>query len=114
MFHQMNLTVANDARLYHDAPALDVRFGQRARAHDALRKRSRGADLVLRGLCSAASFLAIEEVGDRSLLYEQYDFKLWSYRDRLGVFCLSTVPSLMGMALVLGLYKVLSALKSTM
>ena len=52
--------------------------------------------------------------GDRSLLFEQYDFKLWSYEDRLARFCLAVLPSLIGMALLLVAYKALSLLRSVL
>jgi hypothetical protein len=112
MFQQMNLTAANDARIYRDARADEVWNGSWTRAHDPARSRPRGADLVLSCLCSVVGFLAIDSLGDRSLLFEHYDFKLWSYKDRLGVFCLSVLPSLAGMALVLVAYKAISILRS--
>jgi hypothetical protein len=112
MFQQMSLTAANDARIYRDARASEAWSGSRSRAHDPSRQRAHSADLVLSILCSIVAFLAIEDVGDRSLLFEQYDLKLWSHKDRLTMFCLSLLPSLAGMALVLAAYKVISAIKS--
>jgi H+/Cl- antiporter ClcA len=114
MFQQMNLTAANDARIYRDARADEAWSGSSSRAHQPSRARARGADLVLSCLCSMVALLAIDSVGDRSLLFEHYDFKLWSYRDRLTLFCLSVIPSLIGMALVLVAYKAISVLRSVL
>jgi hypothetical protein len=112
MFQQMNLTAANDARIYRDARANDAWSGSWASAHDPSRRRPRSADLVLSVLCSVVAFLAIEDVGDRSLLFEHYDLKLWSYQDRVMVFGLSLLPSLAGMAVVLAAYKAISVLRA--
>jgi H+/Cl- antiporter ClcA len=112
MFQQMNLTAANDARIYRDARADEAWNGSWSGAHDPSRTRARGADLVLSCLCSVVAFLAIDSVGDRSLLFEHYDFKLWSYHDRLAVFCLSVLPSLAGMAFVRVAFKAVSVLRS--
>jgi hypothetical protein len=76
------------------------------------RSRERKVNRVLNSLCSAVSFLAIHPVGDRKLLYSQYDFKLRSHQDKLGSFCASVLPSLVGMALVLVAYKAASGLRS--
>jgi hypothetical protein len=77
------------------------------------RSRVRGANLVLGCLCSTVACLAIAPVGDRKLLFEQYDVKLRSYQDRLPAFCLSVLPSVFGMAVLLIAYKAVSVLKST-
>jgi hypothetical protein len=112
MFQQMSLTAANDARIYRDARADQSWSGTWSRAHDPSRLRARRANLVLSCLCSVVAFLAIDNTGDRSLLFEQYDFKLWSYEDRLVRFCLAVLPSLLGMALLLVAYKAISILRS--
>jgi hypothetical protein len=112
MFQSMNLTAANDARIYHDARANEAWSGSWSRAHDPSRQRAHSADFVLSVLCSIIAFLAIEDVGDRSLLFEQYDLKLWSHKDRVIMFCLSLLPILVGMAVVLMAYKSISMLKS--
>ncbi|MGD0797008.1 MAG: hypothetical protein ABR910_04710 [Acidobacteriaceae bacterium] len=108
----MNMIAADDARIYHDARANEAWGGAWSRAHDRSRTRARKADLVLSVLCSIVAFLAIEDVGDRSLLFEHYDIKLWSYQDRLPSFCLSVLPSVFGMALVLATYKTISMVRS--
>jgi hypothetical protein len=112
MFHQMNLTAANDARIYRDTRAEQASSGTWSRAHDQSRMRSRRANLVLSCLCSAVAFLAIDNAGDRSVLFEQYDFKLWSYGDRVGLFCLAVLPSLLGMGVLLVAYKAVGMLRS--
>lgn len=112
MFHQMNLTAANDARIYRETRADQAWSGTWSGAYDQSRMRSRRANLVLSCLCSAVAFLAIDDTGDRSLLFEQYDFKLWSYEDRLGRFCFAVLPSLLGMGVLLVAYKAISMLRS--
>jgi hypothetical protein len=76
------------------------------------RSRTRAADMVLDCVCSIAASLAIDPVSDRKILFEQYDFKLWSQKDRLPIFCLSVIPSLLGMAVVFAAFKGLSKLQS--
>jgi hypothetical protein len=76
------------------------------------RSRTRTADMILDCVCSIAASLAIDPVNDRKILFEQYDFKLWSQKDRLPIFCLSVMPSLVGMAVVLATFKGLSKLQS--
>jgi len=78
----------------------------------ASRSRTRTADMVLDCVCSIAASLAVDPVSDRKILFEQYDFKLWSQKDRLPVFCLSVMPSLLGMAVVFAAFKGLSKLQS--
>ena len=112
MFQQIHLTAANDARVYRDTHAGQALGGAWSEAHSPARTRPRSANLVLSVLCSVVASLSIEDVGDRSLLFEQYDFKLWSYRDRLGVFCFSVLPSLAGMAVVSVAYKAIRGVQS--
>jgi hypothetical protein len=76
------------------------------------RSRTRTADMILDCVCSIAASLAIDPVNDRKILFEQYDFKLWSQQDRLSIFCLSVIPSLLGMALVFAAFKGISKLQS--
>jgi hypothetical protein len=83
----------------------------RSEARDVSRSRSGAADIVLRGVCSAVAYLAIDPVANHDLLFEQYDYKLRSQRDRLGIFCLSLAPALAGMAIVCGAFTVLQKLR---
>jgi hypothetical protein len=83
----------------------------RAETLDPPRSRSQTADKVLNGVTSIAARLAIDPVEDRDLLFEQYDFKLRSHGNRLGVFCLSVAPALLAMAAVLGAFKIVSKLR---
>lgn len=76
------------------------------------RSRTHTADRVLDCVCSIAASLAIDPVNDRKILFEQYDFKLWTQKDRLPVFCLSVMPSLLGMAVIFAAFKGLSKLHS--
>jgi hypothetical protein len=76
------------------------------------RSRTHTADMVLDSVCSIAASLAIDPVNDRKILFEQYDFKLWSQKDRLLIFCLSVTPSLLGMAVVFAAFKGISKLLS--
>jgi hypothetical protein len=76
------------------------------------RSRSRAADKVLHSVCWVAARLAIDPVEDRGSLFQQYDFKLSSQGDRLGLFCMSVAPALVGMGLVLVAFKVLSRFRS--
>jgi len=103
MFQRVDQLVAYKVPTYPEALSLDGLGDRWSRAKHA--SRTRAATLVLGFLCSVVSFLSIDPVADRDLLLEQYDFKLWSQRDRLLVFCLSVVPSLIGMATVLVAYK---------
>jgi hypothetical protein len=95
-----------------EVPCDDGRGGLWSRSEDASRRRTRAATLVLGCLCSVVAFLAIDTVGDRDLLFEQYDFKLWSHHDRLAVFCLSVLPSFLGMVAIFVAYKAISGLRS--
>jgi len=74
--------------------------------------RTRAATLVIGVLCSVVTLLAIDPVADRNLLFEQYDFKLWSHDDRLVVFCLSVMPRLVGMGVLIVAYKTINGLRS--
>ncbi len=76
------------------------------------RSRTHTADMVLNCICSIATALAIDPVDDREMLFEQYDFKLWSQKDHLPLFCLSVLPSLFGMAVVFAAFKGISKLRS--
>jgi hypothetical protein len=76
------------------------------------RSRTRTADMVLDYVCSIAASLAVDPVIDREILFEQYNFKLWSQKDRLLTFCLSVMPSLLGMAVVFAAFKGISKLQS--
>jgi hypothetical protein len=78
------------------------------------RSRTHTADMVLDCVCSIAASLAIDPVNDRKILFEQYDFKLWSQKDRLLIFCLSVTPSLFGMAVVFAAFKGISKLRSNL
>jgi hypothetical protein len=86
--------------------------GSRYAALGSSRSRTHAADRVLDCVCSIASALAIDPVSDRKTLFEQYDFKLWSQKDRLPIFCLSVMPSLLGMAVVFAAFKGISKLHS--
>jgi hypothetical protein len=97
-----------------EVPSDDGRGDVWFRTKDTSRVRTPAATLVLGCVCSVVGFLAIDPVWDRNLLFEQYDFKLWSQRDRLVVFCLSVVPSLVGMAGVLMAYKAIKVLRSVL
>lgn len=110
MFHQVDRLIAYEVPIYPETLSQDGHGDRWSRAKRE--SRTRTATLVLGFLCSVVSFLAIDPAGDRNLLFEQYDFKLWSHRDRLFVFCLSVVPSLVGMAIVLVAYKTLNTFKS--
>ena len=83
----------------------------RETADTASRTRTRAANLALGVLCSIVASLAVDPV-DRTLLFEQYDFKLWSQKDRVAVFCLSLAPTLLAMATVLVAFKATSKLRS--
>jgi len=83
----------------------------RTKAQHPSRSRSHLADLVIDFVCLVVASLALDPI-DRSVLFEQYDFKLWSQHDRLLVFCVSVLPALLGMAAVYVAFKAIHAIRS--
>ncbi len=92
-------------------PAQTESSSRRTGALGQPRSRSHLADYVLRRVSALVARLAIDPIVDRELLFEQYDFKLRSQGDRLGVFCLSIAPAVVGMAIAGGAFEVLDKLR---
>ena len=97
----------------HEWFSSDAWSRHRSKAVEPPRSRTHGADFVLHIVCASVARLAIDPIPDPELLFEQYDFKLWSQGDHLFVFCLSVLPGLLGMAAVFILFQALSKLRST-
>ena len=64
------------------------------------RDRTPAATAVLNGFSSIVSKLMVTDGIDREDLFEKYDYKLFSYNDRLALFTLSTVPSVVVLAVI--------------
>jgi hypothetical protein len=84
----------------------------RTKAQHPPRSRSHLADLVINVVCLTVAYLAIGHSIDREVLFEQYDFKLWSQSDRLFVFCLSLLPTVLAMSAIFVATKTLTKIQS--
>lgn len=91
-------------------PAAEA-WGDRREDAGASRRRTHAATMVLKFVCSLIAAVSIDPV-DRNALFEQYDFKLMSYHDRLFGFCLSVIPTVLLMGTICILFKVVSKLRS--
>ncbi len=77
--------------------------------YDAARTRSAAATLVLNLIAGIVSSVTLARGLDRAELFERYDVKLWSYDDRLSIFCLTTIPPVAVMAAIFGTHRALEA-----
>jgi len=77
--------------------------------YDATRTRSAAATFVLNLLSRVVSSVTLARGLDHAELFERYDVKLWSYDDRLSIFCLTTIPPVAVMAAVFGAHRALEA-----
>jgi hypothetical protein len=87
----------------------ETRVASTLEFYDSTRTRSAAATAVLNLLSGIVASVMLSRGVDREELFERYDVKLWSYDDRLSLFCLTTVPPIAVMAVVFGTHRVLES-----
>jgi len=92
-------------------PGVSVRTTMHTDYHRS-RKRSQLANAALAALCVAVSSVMVTGEVDRTELFEMYDYRLWSYEDRLTLFIIATIPSVTALAAICITHRGIRGLRS--